>query len=75
MKTQFIAYRNSAPPKKLKLPVARPYPAVQRGGINAVAIATPGIGLPFSTRVTAITPTNPPKKVKNTEMKRLSQLK
>jgi hypothetical protein len=24
-----------------------PYPAVQRGGMSAVAIATPGIGLPF----------------------------
>jgi hypothetical protein len=35
---------------------------VQRGGINAVAIATPGIGFPFSTLVMAMTPTKPPKK-------------
>ncbi|MNT81164.1 hypothetical protein D3C72_2207320 [compost metagenome] len=29
-------------------------------------MATPGIGLPFSTRVMAMTPTSPPKKAINT---------
>jgi hypothetical protein len=29
---------------------------------DSAAIATPGIGLPFSTLVMAIAPTNPPKK-------------
>jgi len=33
--------KNIAPKKKLKLPVAKPYPAVHKGGINAVAMATP----------------------------------
>jgi hypothetical protein len=35
-----------------------------RGGASAV-IATPGIGLPFSTLVMAIAPTNPQKGNKN----------
>ena len=51
-----------APKKNLKFPKANPYPAVHKGGINAVAIATPGIGFPPSTLVMAITPTSPPKK-------------
>lgn len=64
--TQLIAYKNNAPKKNLKFPVAKPKPAVHSGGINAVAMATPGIGLPFSTRVIAITPTKPPKKAIST---------
>jgi hypothetical protein len=42
-------------PKRKFVTPARPYPAVQSGGMSAVAIATPGIGLPFSTLVMAIT--------------------
>jgi len=34
--------------------------------MSAVAMATPGIGLPFSFLVTAITPAKPPKKAINT---------
>ena len=34
--------------KNLKLPVAKPKPAVHNGGIRAVAMATPGIGFHFS---------------------------
>ncbi|KQR93397.1 hypothetical protein ASG01_09420 [Chryseobacterium sp. Leaf180] len=48
--------------ERKKLKVARPNPAVHRGGINAVAIATAGIGFPFSTLVMAMIPTRPPKK-------------
>ena len=46
--------------------LAKPKPAVQSGGIKAVAIATPGIGLPLSSRVSEITPTNPPTKAIST---------
>lgn len=62
IKTQLMVYKYMAPKKNLKLPIANPYPAVHNGGISAVVIATPGIGLPFSTLVVAITPTSPPKK-------------
>jgi hypothetical protein len=54
-------YKYIAPKKNFILPSAKPYPAVQRGGIRAVAIATPG-GFPFSTLVIAIAPTKPQKK-------------
>ena len=50
-----------APAKKIKLPLAIPYPAVQSGGIKAVAIATPGIALPLIFLVTATIPAPPPK--------------
>lgn len=59
-------YRYIAPAKKEILPIASPYPAVQSGGIRAVAMATPGIGLPLLTRVIAMTPTSPPKKAIST---------
>lgn len=62
IKTQFIEYKYMAPKKNLKLLSAKPYPAVQRGGIRAVASATPGMGFSFSTRVIAMAPTKPPKK-------------
>ena len=62
MKKQLIEYKYKAPAKNLKLKVASPNPAVHKGGISAVAIATPGIGFPFSTRVIEIIPTIPPMK-------------
>lgn len=49
------------PEEKPDLPVARPKPAVQRGGISAVAIATPGITVEVrSCRVCATIPARPP---------------
>ena len=48
------------------MPVANPNPAVHSGGINAVAIATPGITLPFSLVATATIPARPPTKAMNT---------
>jgi hypothetical protein len=59
MNTQFMEYKYMAP-KEFVTTNARPYPAVQ-AGMSAVAIATPGIGLPFSTLVMAIAPTKPQK--------------
>ncbi len=38
-----------------------PKPAVQSGGIKAVAIATPGIAFPFSFVAPATIPAKPPK--------------
>ena len=52
-----------APPKNIQLPFARLYPAVHRGGIKAVAMATPKITeaiVPFFVR--AIIKAKPPKK-------------
>jgi hypothetical protein len=43
------------------LPVAKPKPAVQSGGIRAVAIATPGITVGTSLRELATIPARPPK--------------
>ena len=54
--------RYKAPKKKLNCKVAKPYPAVQIGGINAVAMATPGITLPFRLVLIAIMPAKPPNK-------------
>jgi hypothetical protein len=62
MKTQFIEYKYIAPKKNFILQVLSPIILVQRGGIRAVAIATPGIGFPFSTLVIAIAPTKQKKK-------------
>ena len=42
--------------------MAIPYPAVQRGGINAVAMATPGITFPLDLVELAMIPAKPPKK-------------
>lgn len=47
------------------LPIARPYPAVQSGGINAVAIATPGTTLVLILLDVANIPATPPKKATN----------
>lgn len=33
--------------KKLRLPLAIPYPAVHKGGMRAVAMATPGMTFHF----------------------------
>ena len=37
-----------------------PYPAVQRGGMRAVAMATPEITVPFSLRLSSKMPASPP---------------
>ncbi len=42
--------------------VANPYPAVHKGGMSAVAMATPGITLPFCRHAAATIPAPPPKK-------------
>ena len=60
IKNPFIKNKYNAPKKNFNWRVARPYPAVQSGGINAVAIATPGITLPFSFLVKPIIPAKPP---------------
>ena len=44
----------------MKVKVASPYPAVHRGGIRAVAMATPGITLPFCLLLMATMPASPP---------------
>ena len=48
------------------LPLAIPYPAVQSGGMRAVAIATPDITVPFSRRDISKMPANPPKSAMST---------
>ena len=48
------------------MPLARPKPAVQSGGINAVAIATPGMTLPLLFVELATMPAKPPKKAIST---------
>ena len=62
IKKAFIKNKYIAPKKKSRLPPAIPYPAVQSGGINAVAMATPGITLLFSVLVLPIAPAMPPAK-------------
>ena len=62
IKKAFIKNKYIAPKKKSALPPAIPYPAVQSGGINAVAMATPGITLFFSVLVLPIAPAIPPAK-------------
>ena len=62
MKIVLIVNKYMAPPKYSQLPIARPYPAVHKGGINAVAMATPKITeaiVPFL--VLAIIKAKPPK--------------
>ena len=61
IKKLFMKKRYNAPRKNFGEWFAMPKPAVQRGGIRAVAIATPGITLLFSMRVLPIIPANPPK--------------
>jgi len=46
--------------KKSISPFAKPYPATHKGGINAVAIATPGTAFDLSFLVIEITPAKPP---------------
>ena len=48
MNRQLMKKRYRAPSNHAKLPLANPNPAVQRGGIRAVAIATPEKTVPFS---------------------------
>ena len=63
IKIVFIVNKYIAPPKYIKSPWDKPYPAVHKGGINAVAIATPKITLaivPFL--VLAIIKAEPQKK-------------
>ena len=62
IKKAFIKNKYIAPKKKSTCPPAIPYPAVQSGGINAVAMATPGITLLFSVLVLPIAPAMPPAK-------------
>ena len=50
----------------LPSPLANPKPAVHNGGINAVAMATPGMTLLFSLREPARMPVKPPNKATNT---------
>ncbi len=60
IKKQFIKNKYPAPKNMSYCLVASPYPAVQRGGISAVAIATPGITLLGLLRVIPIIPAVPP---------------
>ena len=46
----------------IQSPMANPYPVTHKGGINAVAMATPGIALLLSFLVLEIIPASPPKK-------------
>lgn len=65
MKKQLILYKYKAPARNLKFRVANPKPAVHKG-ISAVAMATPGIGFPFSALVMETAPTIPPKNAMST---------
>ena len=62
IKTVLMVNKYRAPKKKFHCRVANPYPAVQIGGISAVAMATPGITLPLNLLLTATIPAKPPKK-------------
>ena len=66
IKTQLMRKRKDAPLKKLQFPFARPYPAVQRGGMRAVAIATPESTVPFSFLLISSMPARPPKRAIST---------
>lgn len=58
--TQLIKNKYKAPKKYDKEPVANPNPAVQSGGIMAVAIATPGNTVPLFFFVISKMPAKPP---------------
>lgn len=60
MKTQLMAKRYRAPRKNCMLPLASPNPAVQSGGMRAVAMATPEITVPFSFLHCSNMPAAPP---------------
>jgi len=62
IKIVLIVNKYMAPPKILKSQTAKPYPAVQSGGIKAVAIATPEITVIIVPRFAlAMIRANPPK--------------
>ena len=61
IKKLLMKKRYNAPTVYAVTPVAMPYPAVQRGGMRAVAIATPGMTFPPSLRVIPMMPASPPK--------------
>src|SRR3989338_9722953 len=56
IKTELIKKRYIAPKKYAQFPIEIPYPAVHKGGINAVAIATPGNTFPLFLLVNAMIP-------------------
>ena len=60
MKTVLMKYRKKAPKKYFRLRLAIPNPAVHKGGIRAVAIATPGRMFPLSLEAMATIPAAPP---------------
>ena len=61
MNMLLIMNRYSAPLMKCQLRVAIPKPTVHRGGIRAVAMATPESTVPFSLREFSSIPATPPK--------------
>lgn len=70
MKYELRINRYPAPINMSNLPLAIEYPQVHRGGISAVAIATPGTTVPnFSSLVCPMIPANPPKKAMSTSKK------
>ena len=58
--TAFVKNNNDAPPATSHLPIDMPIPIVHRGGINAVAIATPGSAADKFGLVIAYAAANPP---------------
>ena len=52
--------------KYIRLPFARPNPAVQRGGMSAVAMATPENTVPFSFLLSSNIPAKPPNRAIST---------
>ena len=66
MKNELINSKYIAPVKKCIFPVANPKPAVHKGGINAVAMATPLMTLKNPFFVKATIPASPPKKAMST---------
>ena len=61
MKILLMKNRYIAPAKYFRLPEASPKPAVQSGGMSAVAMATPEITVPLSLRLISMMPAKPPK--------------
>ena len=66
MNVLLMTNRYRAPIKCAMLPQASPYPAVHSGGINAVAMATPEITVPFSFLQSSRIPAKPPKEAIST---------
>lgn len=70
MKYALIKNRYPAPRSIFHWPFAIEYPQVHKGGIKAVAIATPGITVfVLSSLVCPIIPASPPKNAINTSKK------